>query len=53
MEELTKTNLVVLDVEEVQEAILSLEEILERRIEMGKNTYVAFVDFEKAFDKVN
>ncbi|XP_025410674.1 uncharacterized protein LOC112683732 [Sipha flava] len=36
-----------------REAILSLRGILERRIEIGKSTYVAFVDVEKAFDKVN
>jgi len=36
-----------------REAILSLREILERRIMMDKSTYVAFVDLEKAFDKVN
>jgi hypothetical protein len=36
-----------------REAILSLREILERRIEISKRTYVAFVDLEKAFDKVN
>jgi len=48
-----KTNLVleVVKTEVKREAILSLREILERKIEMGKSTYVAFVDLKKAFDK--
>jgi len=36
-----------------RETVLSLRETLKRRIVMGKSTYVAFVDLEKAFDKVN
>ena len=36
-----------------REAILALRQVLERRIDLGKDTYVAFVDLEKAFDKVD
>ncbi len=35
-----------------REAILSLRIILEKRLKKGLNTYVAFVDLEKAFDNV-
>lgn len=36
-----------------REAILSLRQILEKRIEINENTYIAFVDLEKAFDKID
>jgi hypothetical protein len=36
-----------------REAIVSLREIMKRRIEMDKSTHVAFVDLEKAFDKID
>uniref|UniRef100_A0A8D8VCQ7 Reverse transcriptase domain-containing protein n=1 Tax=Cacopsylla melanoneura TaxID=428564 RepID=A0A8D8VCQ7_9HEMI len=36
-----------------REAILSLRQILEKRIEINENTYIAFVDLEKAFVKVD
>lgn len=36
-----------------REAILALRQILERRIDVNKDTYLAFVDLEKAFDKVD
>lgn len=36
-----------------REAILALRQILERRIDLNKDTYLAFVDLEKAFDKVD
>uniref|UniRef100_A0A8D9DT62 Craniofacial development protein 2 n=1 Tax=Cacopsylla melanoneura TaxID=428564 RepID=A0A8D9DT62_9HEMI len=36
-----------------REAILALRQILERRIDVNEDTYLAFVDLEKAFDKVD
>jgi hypothetical protein len=35
-----------------REAILALKSLIEERMNMGKTTYVAFVDLEKAFDNV-
>jgi len=35
-----------------REVMLTLRQILQR-IEMDRKTYVAFIDLEKAFDKVN
>ncbi|KAI5755057.1 hypothetical protein M8J77_013699 [Diaphorina citri] len=36
-----------------REAILALRHIIERRVEVDKETYIAFIDLEKAFDKVD
>lgn len=36
-----------------REAIFSLRQILERRLKIDKSMYLAFVDLEKAFEKVN
>jgi hypothetical protein len=36
-----------------REAILALRIILKKRIDRNKKTYMAFVDFEKAFDNVD
>lgn len=36
-----------------REAILALRQILERRLEVNKDTFATFIDLEKAFDKVN
>ena len=30
-----------------------MRQIIERRLEIGEDTYICFVDFEKAFDRVN
>ena len=35
-----------------REAILSLRILIEKQIEVNKNTFIAFIDLEKAFDKV-
>ena len=37
----------------IREALLALRILLERRIDMNRSTYIAFVDIEKAFDNVN
>lgn len=36
-----------------REAILALRQILERRIEVNKDTFATFIDLEKAFDKID
>ncbi|KAI5631681.1 reverse transcriptase (RNA-dependent DNA polymerase) domain-containing protein [Phthorimaea operculella] len=36
-----------------REAILALRSVVDRRLDLGLETYVAFIDLEKAFDKVN
>lgn len=36
-----------------REAILALRTIAERRLNMNRNTYMGFIDLEKAFDTVN
>jgi retron-type reverse transcriptase len=36
-----------------KEAILALKTIPERRLNMNRNTYIEFIDLEKAFDIVN
>lgn len=36
-----------------REAILALRLIIDRRMDLGLNTHIAFIDLEKAFDKVN
>jgi len=36
-----------------REAIIALRQLLERRIDVNKATFIAFVDLEKAFDKID
>ncbi|KAI5644176.1 reverse transcriptase (RNA-dependent DNA polymerase) domain-containing protein [Phthorimaea operculella] len=36
-----------------REAIIALRLIIERRLELNKNTYIGFIDLEKAFDNVD
>jgi len=36
-----------------REAILALRTIAERRLNINRNTYIGFIDLEKAFDTVN
>jgi hypothetical protein len=35
-----------------REAILSLRILIEKQIEFNKDTFIAFIDLEKAFDNV-
>jgi len=35
------------------ETILALRQILDRRLDVNRNTYTTFIDLEKVFDKVN
>jgi len=36
-----------------RESILALRTIVERRLNMNRNTYIGFINLEKAFDTVN
>ena len=36
-----------------RDAIGAMRQLTERRLEIGRDTYTCFIDFEKAFDKVN
>lgn len=36
-----------------REAIIALRQLLERRIDVNRVTFIAFVDLEKTFDKVD
>lgn len=38
---------------ERREAIISLRILIEKKLELNKDTLIVFVDLEKAFDKVN
>lgn len=38
---------------EMQEAIIALRQLLERRVDVNIATFIAFVNLEKAFDKVD
>jgi sorting nexin-29 len=35
------------------DAVFTLKQIIEKRREFNKETHIAFIDFEKAFDNVN
>ena len=36
-----------------RDAIGAMRQLTERRLEIGRDTYICFIDFEKAFDKLN